>query len=101
MPPILARYPEAVVDTRRDAALAKVVAKMRDAGFDVGGETYKKTPRGIDGSHPRASLLKHSGLYVGSEGKHPKELGSAALIDFVATRYAAMAPLHEWVRSMG
>jgi uncharacterized protein (TIGR02453 family) len=101
MPPVLARYRKAVVDERRGAALAKVVAKLRDAGFEVGGETYKKPPRGVDGENPRASLLKHSGLYVGAEGKHPKELGTAALIDFVARRYAAMAPMHEWLRSMG
>ena len=101
MPPVLARYRKAVIDQRRGTAIAKVVAKLCDAGFDVGGETYKKTPRGIDGGHPRASLLKHSGLYGGSEGKHPKELGSAALVDFVLKRYAAMAPLHEWLRSIG
>jgi uncharacterized protein (TIGR02453 family) len=100
VPPVLARYRKAVVDDRRGGALAKVVAKLRDAGFDVGGQTYKKPPRGIDEGHPRASLLKHSALYVGSEGKHPKELGSARLIDYVAKRYAAMAPLHEWLRSM-
>jgi uncharacterized protein (TIGR02453 family) len=97
MPPVLARYRESVLDQKKGPALAKVVAKLHGLGLEIGGETYKKTPRGVAEDHPRASLMKHSGLYAGWEAKHPKELGSRAFLDLVAKRYATMAPLHEWL----
>jgi len=100
VPPVLARYRKAVLDDRKGAALSRVVAKLRGAGFDVGGETYKKSTRGVADDHPRASLLRHSALYAGWEAKHPRELGSASLVDFVAKRFAAISPLHEWLGAM-
>jgi uncharacterized protein (TIGR02453 family) len=100
MPETLARYREAVLDDQRGAALAKVVASLRKAGFDVGTESYKKTPSGVAADHPRAALLKHSGLHAGWQGKHPRELGTPKLVDFVAARFAAVAPIHRWLRGM-
>jgi hypothetical protein len=100
MPPVLARYRRAVLDDTKGALLAKTVAKLAKAGHDVGGETYKKTPRGVPGDHPRAALLKHSGLYAGWEGKHPRELHGPALVDFAFGRFAEFAPLHAWLRAM-
>jgi uncharacterized protein (TIGR02453 family) len=100
MPPVLARYRAAVLDAKRGPALAKIVDKVKKAGLAVGGETYKKTPRGIAEDHPRAALLKHGGLFGGWEGAHPKELGSAKLIDFIADRMGTIAPIHAWLRAM-
>jgi uncharacterized protein (TIGR02453 family) len=100
MPPVLARYRAAVLDAKNGPALAKIVDKVKKAGLAVGGETYKKTPRGVADDHPRASLLKHSGLFGGWEGAHPKELGSAKLIDFIADRMGTIAPIHAWLRAM-
>jgi uncharacterized protein (TIGR02453 family) len=99
-PPVLATYRKAASRDRDGAALAKIVGQLRAAGYEVGGETYKKTPRGVPDAHPRAALLKHSGLYVGWEAKHPRELGSAKLLDLIAKHYAKMAPLHRWLVAM-
>ena len=49
---------------------------------------------------PRADLLKHSGLYATWSGKHPRELGGAGLIGLAAKHYAAMAPIHAWLRAL-
>jgi uncharacterized protein (TIGR02453 family) len=100
MPPVLRSYRRAVLDDRTGAALAKIVGKLRKAGYVVGGQTYKKPPRGVADDHPRVDLLRHSGLYVGWEKPHPRELGSASLVAFAAKHYAAMAPLHGWLREM-
>ena len=61
----------------KGAALAATVAKLRKAGYEVGTESYKKTPAGIPADHPRAALLRHGGLHAGWEGKHPAALGTA------------------------
>jgi uncharacterized protein (TIGR02453 family) len=99
-PPVLARYRRAALDDRQGAALAKVVTKVRSAKYAVGGESYKKTPRGVAETHPRATLLKHGALHAGWEGKHPRELHSPKIIDVLIEHYAAVSPLHEWLVAM-
>jgi uncharacterized protein (TIGR02453 family) len=99
-PPALARYRAAVLDGRKGPALATAVAKLRAAGYDVGTESYKKTPAGVASDHPRAALLRHGGLHAGWEGKHPAELGKPAIVDFVAKHFAGAAPIHRWLRAM-
>ena len=99
-PPALARYRAAVLDDRKGAALAAIVAKLRKAGYDVGTESYKKVPAGVAPDHPRAALLRHGGLHAGWEGKHPAALSTGGFVDFVAKHFAAVAPLHRWARAM-
>ena len=100
MPPALARYRQAVLDPKRGAALARVVEAVRAKGYDVGTETYKKVPAGVTPDHPRAAPLRHSGLHAGWEGKHPPELRTAAFVGYVAERFAAVAPIHRWLREL-
>jgi uncharacterized protein (TIGR02453 family) len=100
MPPVLAQYRKNVLSDKRGAELAKIAAALRKKGYVVGGETYKKTPQGVPIEHPRAALLKHSGLHSGWEGKHPKELGSARMVSFVVEHFASVAPLHRWLATM-
>ena len=100
MPPVLARYREAVLDPKKGAALVKIVQKLRDAGYGIGTESYKRAPRGVPPDHPRAALLRHGGLHVQWEGKHPAELGKPALVGFVSKHLAACAPLHAWLKTI-
>jgi uncharacterized protein (TIGR02453 family) len=99
MPPVLAKYRKAVLDDKKGKKLAEIVKQLSKKGYKIGGESYKKVPRGVDEDHPRASLLKHSGLYTGWEGKHPKDLFTKKAVDFVVGHYEATAPLHEWIKA--
>jgi len=99
-PETLARYRAAVLNDRKGAALATTVAKVRKAGYDVGTEAYKKLPAGTPADHPRAALLRHGGLHAGWEDKHPAELRTAAIVGFVADHFAAVVPVHRWLRGM-
>ena len=96
----LARYRKAVLDAKRGPALEKIVASLRTGGYDVGTESYKKVPAGVPADHPRAALLRHGGLHAGWEGKHPAELRRSAFVGFVGEHFAAVAPLHRWLRGM-
>lgn len=100
MPEMLPRYRAAVLDARKGAALASTVVKLRKDGYEVGTESYKKVPAGVPADHPRAALLRHGGLHAGWEGKHPAELATPKILDFVAKRYAAVAPIHRWLRGI-
>lgn len=95
--PILERYRHAVVDPKRGPALAKAVTAVEEHGLRIGVEHYKRVPRGFDADHPNAELLKHSGLIAMQEGKAPKELHSAALVEYCAAVYKDGAPLHRWL----
>ena len=97
---VLPRYRAAVVDARKGAALVATVARLRKAGYQVGTESYKRVPPGMPADHPRAALLRHGGLHAAWEGKLPGELGTEAFVPFAAKHFAALAPLHRWLKSM-
>jgi uncharacterized protein (TIGR02453 family) len=96
----LARYRAHVLDDARGDALVAIVSELRANGYVVGGESYKRTPRGVPADHPRAALLKHSGLFATSNGDHPRELGTAEFLDFAFAHFRNMAALHGWLLTL-
>jgi uncharacterized protein (TIGR02453 family) len=93
----LSRFRQHLLDDERGTALSAIVGRLRADGYVVGGESYKKTPRGVSADHPRAALSKHGGLFATLDGEHPKELGTPAFVDFTFTHFSHMAPLHAWL----
>jgi hypothetical protein len=71
----LESFRKAVVDEKKGSALAGIVKGLRAKKYEVGGEYYKKVPKGFDAAHPRAELLKHNAI-------------------------KAVLPLHEWLLSL-
>jgi uncharacterized protein (TIGR02453 family) len=98
---ILGRYRKAVVDPKRGAEIAKIVAALRAIpGCSVEGTHYKRVPAGFDPGHKNAELLKHKGLYAGFETKVPEEFFSAAFVDYCMRRFEPVAPLHRWLMKL-
>ena len=95
--PDLERYRKAVNADRSGADLAKIVAKEERAGYDVGGEHYKRVPAGFAPDHPREALLRHAGVYVGTDMKVPAEAKTPKFPAFCAAHYKKMAPLMDWL----
>ncbi len=93
----LSRFREAVDDEKRGASLTRTVVALRSAGYDVGGEHYKRVPKPYDGDHPRADLLRHNALHAGTEEPLPEELGSPEFIDWCMERMAPLHGLHSWL----
>ena len=84
---------------RKGAALAATIAKIRKAGYEVGTESYKKVPSGVPAESPALAQLRHGGLHAGWEGNPPPLLANSAFVDFVAKHFAAVAPVHRWLRT--
>jgi uncharacterized protein (TIGR02453 family) len=93
----LARWRKAVAG-KPGEELARLVARLRKAGYEVGGhDDYKKVPRGFPPDHPRADLLKCKGL-TGGAGEIPAGLPTKpAFADWIVDHAKALAPLVIWL----
>jgi uncharacterized protein (TIGR02453 family) len=95
---LLPHYRQAVAGEKTGAALAKSLATIaRRGAYTLGGLHYARLPKGFAPDHPRAALLRHDRLYLFQETPLPAELHSPALVDWCATRFREMLPLHRWL----
>ena len=93
----LATYRDAVADATTGAELATIVGDLEAAGHEVGGETYKRVPRGYaaaDGVGER--LLRNSALFVHVE-LPAKAATSARFIDTVLGHWRPFIGIHRWL----
>ena len=97
----LKRYRSDVAGDQHGAGLANIVREAQGAGYTVGGSHYKRVPRGTAPDHPRADLLRHNALFA-ERRFTPEEAGlhSAGFVDFCASHFAAMLPVHDWCVSL-
>jgi uncharacterized protein (TIGR02453 family) len=95
---LLKAYRDAVVDPVAGPALVEAVQSVSvKGGYKLGGEHYKRVPRGFDPDHPNAKLLLYKGLTAGSEVPIPEAFYSAALIDYSYKKYTDMHPIQHWL----
>jgi uncharacterized protein (TIGR02453 family) len=92
----LATYRDAVADPATGAELATIVGDLEAAGHEVGGETYKRVPRGYTAEGVGERLLRHSALYV-HEDLPAKAATSTRLVDTVLSRWRTFIGVHTWL----
>ena len=95
--PDLERFRMAVDARGSGEALDREVTKLEKSGYDLGGEHYKRVPAGFPPDHPREALLRHNGVYAGTEMKLPAEARTARFPAFCAGHYKKLAPLMDWL----
>ena len=100
-PPRLATLRAAVAQERTGAELASLVASLADAGWQVGGETVKTSPRGWPADHPRIDLLRHKSLVVSRSYGFEPVVHRRELLDLVRTDWQTLRPLVAWARAHG
>lgn len=91
----LARWRAALSDAKQRAALAAALKKAK--GLEVGGQHYKRVPKGFAPDHPAAELLKHRGLYAGAD-LDAKRLRTTKAVDEAVAVYLRLAPTIAWLR---
>ena len=92
----LARYRVAVADGTTGGELAGLVERLEAAGYDVGDETYKRTPPGFAADGDRERLLRHSALRAAAT-MPPGVATSSDLVPVLLGHWDALAPLHRWL----
>lgn len=93
----LAAFRAAVAHETYGPELEAELARLVDAGFEVGGDRLKTTPRGYAADHPRIELLRHRSLTVGRQHGFPPELHTAAALDLVRADWHALRPVVDWL----
>ena len=92
----LTAYRDAAADTTTGTALTTIVDDIEAAGHEIGGETYKRVPRGYAADGIAERLLRHSALYVHAE-LPVKIATSTGLIDAVLGNWRTFSSVHRWL----
>jgi uncharacterized protein (TIGR02453 family) len=95
--PRLTRIREAMAEERRGTELERVLATLAGAGWTVGGEKLKTSPRGYDADHPRIDLLRHKSLTLGKAYGFEPFIHTPELLDRVREDWREATPFVDWV----
>jgi len=93
----LARIRTSIDNEATGKQLQRILAKLEKAGFTIGGQQLKTTPRGYDAGHPRIELLRHKSLTVGKDYGFEPVIHTPELVDAVRADWKASRPLVDWV----
>ena len=100
----LHRFDKLTLDKYREVVLSKqgeeietVIETLKGLNYTVGGEYYKRTPRGFTNSHPRAKYLLFNGLYAISPSIKPAEFINSKIVDVCLDHCLNMASLHNLI----
>jgi len=95
--PAQGAYRKAVMARAPGKTLADALHGITQAGYVVSEPHYKRVPAGVAPDHPRANLLRHSGLTAGRSVAIPKSVHSAGFVGFCAEQLEGLLPLHRWL----
>ncbi len=93
----LALFREAVAEEKTGRALQRILTRLTKAGWEIGGDRLKTSPRGYDGDHPRIDLLRHRSLTVSRQHGFAPYIHTAELVDKVRADWRETRPLVQWV----
>ena len=94
-------YRDSVVDLKTGKDLRNAIQKVQENGpYSIGGQHYKRIPRGYEPDVEGAELLLHKGLYTGIESEIPVDLYSNAIIDYCLNIYRDLTPVYYWLVEM-
>jgi len=98
-PPRLKRFRDAIDADKSGAALARIVAGLRRAGYDIGThEALASAPRGYRADHPRVELLRMKDLYAGRGFGPARGLATPAALERIEQVLVETGPLVDWVQ---
>jgi uncharacterized protein (TIGR02453 family) len=93
----IAGFRAAVADDKTGPVLARALAKLEKAGWEIGGDALKTAPRGYDADHPRIELLRRKQLFVGQTYGFEPWIHTAELADRVRADWKAIRPVVDWL----
>jgi len=95
-PDKLKAYRKAVLEEKPGRKLQALIPKLAKARYHVGGQDLAKPPRGVPADHPRADLLRYTGLYAHIEQAVDDAIGPGLIAECVK-HFKKLHPLNEWL----
>ena len=71
---LLKKYRRVVYDPDKAKELDTIVKKLKKKGFELGGKTFKRVPKGFDAEYPFSDYLLYNGIYIYEERSDLKEI---------------------------
>ena len=96
-PAVRERWRETVGGVAGAVLAADLDDLTRERSAEVVGDQVKKVPAPFDADHPRADLLRHTGLQVRFIEELPASAGTPEFADWCTDRLAALLPVHRWL----
>ena len=96
-PAVRERWRETVGGVAGAVLAADLDDLTRERSAEVVGDQVKKVPAPFDADHPRADLLRHTGLQVRFIEELPASAGTPEFADWCTDRLAALFPVHRWL----
>lgn len=93
----LSRIRASIANELTGPTLQRILAKLERAGYAIGGDRLKTSPRGYDADHPRIELLRHRSLTVGRDYGFEPVIHAPEFVDAVRRDWKAARPLVDWV----
>jgi uncharacterized protein (TIGR02453 family) len=98
---LLVVFRRAVVDEGMGADLMAALAPLATVGgFELGGERLGQVPLGYRPDHPRAHLLRYTGLFARSPNIDAQAIASPQLVELCYRYCEEMGPMHRWLVKM-
>ncbi|MGA8257734.1 MAG: DUF2461 domain-containing protein [Nocardioides sp.] len=94
----LAAIRDAVADDKTGRALRGALTKIERAGFEIGGETLKTSPRGYGADHPRIDLLRHKQIIASRAYGFEKVIHTPGVLTLIRDDWRALKPLVSWLQ---
>lgn len=96
-PDRLAAFRAAIAHDTYGAELERLLAAAAAAGYEIGGERLKTSPRGFDKDHPRIEMLRHKSLTLGRSLGFEPVIHTAELLDLVRDDWRAVSATVDWI----
>jgi uncharacterized protein (TIGR02453 family) len=88
-------------DWCRDPRVHRIVKRLDVAGTTIGGQHYKRTPKGYDADNDQHdALLRHRGLVATHEAKIKVSLCGEEFLKFCVDTWRTLAPLNRWLEQL-
>ncbi|MFB9726254.1 DUF2461 domain-containing protein [Haloechinothrix salitolerans] len=92
----IARFRQAVDTDLHGRELERIVASLRESGWEIKGEQLKTKPRGYTDDHPRIDLLRHKSLYAVKRWEPDDTLHEPACLGRVRQAWREVRDFNTW-----
>jgi len=96
-PNLLKKYRNVVSNHASSKELHQLVRSLEKKGYAIGGQKFKKTPKGYDPNIQYPGYLLFEGIYAWFESDDFKKLDGGKAVNYIFKIFKDMLPLHKWL----